>query len=1258
MAYTIFSVPEPLIGALGSTAAVDLVADLLWAEARRVGFPTTAVTISKATTVADGGIDAKVAAATVPEEAWKGSFIPDELTCFQIKTGTSFKPWQEGDLKEELFGKNPPSLAALSNGVRACLESGGTYVLICTALDPVEPNRTTAIANLRQLLATCGFPDAKVDVWGQSTLTGFVQRFPALALKATGNSSAHLQSHNVWASQEEMRRRLELGKSQADFIDTVATELRRSEGAVHVHVRGDAGIGKTRLVLEATTFDDLQPLVVYCDSPSTFLSGPLMAALQHEAHDLVAIVVVDECDVTNRAAIWNALKSQSPRVKLITIYNDLHEPTGTTVIADVPILDDAQVAAIIEAYGVPHDDARRWAPLCGGSPRVGHVVGQNLNNNPDDMLREPDTVIVWDRYIVGGDDEAQPAVRQRRLVLRYISLFRRFGYGSAYIAEAQFIADLVQKADPDITWNRFQEIVKLLRDRKILQGETTLYITPRLLHIKLWTEWWETYGTGFDVKQFVEGLPSSLANWYHEMFIYARESGVASKVVTDLLKPDTPYGDVGFLADGRGSMFFRALSEAAPHAGLAFLKRTIGTMTAEELLAFEGDPRRQVVWALEAAAVWREHFEDAARLLLKLAEAENEKFANNATGEFTGLFSLAYGPVAPTEAPPSDRLPLLREAIESKSKKIREVALQAFDTALDTGSSSRIVGAEYQGLRQPPQLWMPPTWDELFDAYRGVWNLLVQKLATLQDEERKRGIQILANHIRGLCQAKPLFSLVMETLVSLTDKYPESRLPIVKALEETLHYDRKSFDDERLSRLEALRTSLVNKDFHSRLQRYVGMDLIHETVSSEEIDSVEAKLSELAEEALANPDQLLPELDWLVSGNQGNNGFRFGLELAKRDEQFALMDTLLDAQRRADQGGGAFFLSGYFSGLFQRDGELWESTLDRMALDEALRHHVSELTWRSGVTQRAAIRVLALVESKKISPNSLRLFAYGGVARHVPEPVFEKWIEALLAPQTKEGVAIAVDLVHSYYLFGEARPSLPQGLTRRVLTADAFFQQSDARRFFSQVEYDWIRVATAFLERFPEEGPTLSAALLQAFGEEGTLTEGFNSQVTEVLTTVSRRFPSEVWAQIVSVVGPPMDSRAFKVTRWLREGGLSWMRPTDVWNWIDADIEKRARFAASFVPSAVFRSEAQTSWARELLVRYGHRADVRASLHANAGTEFWSGPASSHYQSKKASFEELKANEDDPNVRLWLDEEIESLTARIEQWRITEERDF
>jgi hypothetical protein len=93
------------------------------------------------------------------------------------------------------------------------------------------------------------------------------------------------------------------------------------------------------------------------------------------------------------------------------------------------------------------------------------------------------------------------------------------------------------------------------------------------------------------------------------------------------------------------------LVESAWCSAVALLERTIGKMDREALLGFNAG-RRDVIWALEGTALYGDLFIPSAKLLLALAEAENETWSNNATGVFAGLFSLGYGAVAPTSLAP------------------------------------------------------------------------------------------------------------------------------------------------------------------------------------------------------------------------------------------------------------------------------------------------------------------------------------------------------------------------------------------------------------------------------------------------------------------------------------------------------------------------------------------------------------------------------------------------------------------------------
>ena len=314
-----------------------------------------------------------------------------------------------------------------------------------------------------------------------------------------------------------------------------------------------------------------------------------------------------------------------------------------------------QIVSILQSYDLPKGPAcQDGTDICSGSPRVAHVIGLNLKSNPENLLKPLDTVNVWERYVQAGDTSESVALQQRSTVLQHIALFKRFGFGKPLTHEAQAVAKLVQEADASITWARFQDIVKLLRKRRILQGETTLYITPRALHLWLWVDWWETYGESFEYTDFRKKLPLRLLEWFMDMFRYAAGSPAAGKVIVDLLGPTGPFQDSSFVNTQAGGDFFLSLSEADPKAALTYLKRTIGTWDKSKLLEFKNG-RRQVVWALKNIAVWRDLFAGAAEMLLALGEAENElRISNNASGEFTSLFAVGTGPVASTEPHPGN----------------------------------------------------------------------------------------------------------------------------------------------------------------------------------------------------------------------------------------------------------------------------------------------------------------------------------------------------------------------------------------------------------------------------------------------------------------------------------------------------------------------------------------------------------------------------------------------------------------------------
>lgn len=1263
---TIFTVTNDDLGRLDQQTAVDFFQRLLWAEARRIGIEVSKINVSSQIHVPDGGVDATVDETQI---ATGSGIIKPSKTIYQIKSGQSFSPWQESEIRKELFGTKTPEWQHLGESIRACLEDGGTYILVCTGIDLVEPQRTDALNHIKNYLEQCGYQHPKIEVWSQNTLRGFLDVFPSLALWITGRSSVEFQTHQRWSQHEDMRAQFVRGQSQNELIANIQNELRRNDDTVHIRVLGEPGIGKTKLVLEATKTEDLSPLVIYC-SASQFRDRNLMNTLRREDNQFSVVLVIDECDPDNRFQIWNTFRHQGPRIKLITIYNN-HDPISDISIAEFEVLrlGNDRICTIIQGYGVSQEQADRYLQFCDGSPRMAHHTGKILANYPGDPSQLLTDDYLYKSFYIdfGRENPDSQEVKERQRVLQHIALFMRFGYKRFVSPEAEAIAQLA-----GIKWERFQEIVDDLKNRKILQGEFTLYITPKALHIKLWTEWWRVYGNSFDLERFTQELVSKvpkLAEWYYDMFQYAAESEAASRIVEDLLGPNGPFQNDENLTTRLGSRFFLALAEANPQSALKCLMRTIGTWDQETLLHFTKG-RRNVIWALEKIVMWRDLFVDAARLLLALGDAENEGCSNNASGVFIGLFSPATGKVAPTEASPAKRFPVLKEAFESSSRRRRALALQGCNAALESGPFSRIGSAEYQGLRPEPNLWTPTTYGEIYDAYRRVWLLLANQLEHLPKDERKEGIEILLGHVRGLARIPNLAEMVVDTVGTIIEKMYVSEKQVIPTITQLLNYEGKELPKDTRQRWEQLRDQVVRPDFHSMMQRYVGMDLLEDKFDKDynHIDQAQPQIEKLARQAVDSPSLLQSELYWLVT-TEARKGYQFGHELGKRDDGFTLLPTLLDAQRNAGENQSVYFLGGYFHSIFDNNVAEWEKQLDALVEDTTLNMVIPELTNRSGMTDRAGLRILKLATNGIINVNHFGVLTYSKTVESLSEEVFVKWIEFLLNVTDKSAASIVLHLYHSYYIFDKPEPTLPCDLTFRVLSHPVLFEESDRYRFDTMTDYYWLEIGKVFLHRYPKKSLELVEPMFSHFGHEGSIIDVY-SQTCLVLDQITEQHPVGVWEHVSKLLEDQTDfSRVASLERWLREGGTSgreerkealiFIPREKIWEWVDKDVEKRAWYLAyRLVPKTLLPEEWETSLTRAVLTRYGEREEVRSGLRSNYLTEGWSGPASLHYERKQQKLLRLKEGEDNENVKRWINEFVDGLKKSIEYEKIDEERRF
>ena len=1260
---TIFTVTAEHLAALTSEEAVSIFRELLWAEASTVGIGKSLINVPSAITVSDGGIDAEVEYA--PTNSGQG-IIKQGLTCYQIKTG-DYSLRKQGNVRKLLC--TPSSKGTiLEPRVKDCIDKGGTYIVVLFGWDKPETKPGEFVAFLRGALKEFDprYEQAKVEVWRPNQVVGFLKPFPSLALKVNHRGDAQFQTHQSWLKNTDMQGLFESSAIHNTSILELQATLRRNDQPVHCHIIGEPGIGKTRYVLEATKAIDLTPLVIYCGDANRFRDSILMNELLRE--NFSAILVLDECDLDDRGYIWNRLERCSPRVKVISIYNDAISVGSNTLLIDVPSLGKSQISNIIQSYRIPKDQADHWSYLCDCSPRVAHIIGLNLKSNPDDPLRSMGNI--WERYITNDDKANSDEVRKRTLVLRYLALFQRFGYGRPVSIEADTILKMIQRVSLDIDQAVFEEIIDKLKVQRILQGRHTLYITPKALHIKLWIDWWRVYGRSFRYAEFLEDLSSTppLLQWFFEMFRYAAQSEAATEIVSELLGENGPFQTDDFLQTKAGARFFLVLTEAYPAAALVCLKRTIGTWHKEKLFVFTNG-RREVVWALERIAMWRELFVDAARLLLALGEAENETWANNASVTFTGLFSLGAGELATTQASPQERLLVLKEGLESFSKERRLLTIHACNKALESRNFFRDVGAEYQGLRKVPDMWMPQTYGELFEAYRQVWLLLFTRLDDAPVDEQPMLTTILLQRAQELSRYVALADVMIDAVSELMQKPFVDKKKMLADIIRLLRHNGKQFPEHIRQRWEQVKNVLLGNDFSSRMKRYVGMDILEDAFDERgnRVDQTQHYIEELAQEVLEKPQLLALELHWLVTA-EAQNGYRFGYELGQCDVRFSLLSTLLEAQHCATENASVFFLGGYLRVLFEKDQAQWEEQADLLAQDEQLRMWLPELTWRSGLTARAALRLLKLAEENAINIGSFRFFSVGRNLQTLPEDVFQRWLDVLLKNTHPHALSIALDMYHGYYIETESVHVLPKDLSLMLLTYQPFLESERSIRFDSMDHYAWTEIGRSFVLTYPESSIILADWMIEHFGEDGTIFDNFSGGTLSVLNLIAERYPQEVWLLIGKRLGSRReDTRAYHIAMWLRgesdsasvhgSGALNLFPVETIWQWVAEDKERRAPYLASFVPKTLFKQDGRICLAKEVLQQYGAQEEVRHAFSANYFSGSSWGPESMHYEIVKRQLLDFKAIEEDKNVHCWIDEYITGLNQGILRAKILEERD-
>ena len=1085
---TLLDFPDDQIALLGDQGLVDVMHLLVHHEVRTNALPLPRWSVPREIKAGDGGIDGHVQWEGGPE---KTQFLPGRHVGFQIKA----EMMSPAKCKAELLGKE----GKLPPEVQELLEAGGTYVMVIPDR-LTAPKRKRRIEAMRQAIEEAKDCDldrdeAHLDAYGAEKVVQWMREHPAVIL--TARERIGLATHPAARSWAWWNRHLHDAPPLAvpdDYgaqLDALRATL--SEEKSIVRLIGQAGLGKTRMGLEATRSQSedepgLSGSVLYVENGEQSWTETIEIARALGDAGADTLLVIDDCPAALHDAVGKVWAAPGSRFRVLTMDYDLG-PIATRATVPIELTPEEQepvVRAMIEhgreTSRIAERDVDEAVRFAQGYPEIARLVldaweqdgtvGTTLVGHKDLVER-----ILFGRQ--GVDPEGQR-------MLEAMAVFKYFGYRSS--GERMRRRDAVDTGDQyafvaremcnGATRDELYAATKVFMRRGVLErGGEFMRVRPRPLALYLAARWWE--GKHPDaVPPFLEAVEAvGLTEPLCQQMELLGEVEHAREIAERLCGASGPFGQAETLSTATGARVLRALAVVYPSAALGALDRAFGSMTTAELRGVE-EGRRDLVNALETLAWDRETFAGAARLLLRFAAAENETWSNNATGQHRQLYRLS---LSGTEAPAAERLPVLEEALLSADVERRVVAVQGLGSALNTGYVSRSVGSERAGGRIPRVEWQPSTYAEVTDHLTEALRLLTSVAVeggvagdAAREELRPRLMRLwnipamvvpLADAVREIVAAQPPFGEVALRELSQVLERSEEAPPL------------KGRDQ-----LVALRDELRPSDTVGRVRLTVMepvLDMRKKTGDGAREDVGLPKAQALADELIQGNTDWGPLLD-VLNGTFGMYARAFGARVGEQCDS-AFVERVLDHMETLTEQSWSF-AGGVLS---SRPEAEQEAARDRVASSESLRVGYAALASVIGIGDETVL--LRLFQDRVLGWQALE------TVRHALQDLPDERLDTFL-----RGVADAQPGLRGAVFGVAALWERPKGLIRDLLVHDDTLEQI----LSSSRSYLWDRAAIDALNRGDDElAESLAKRIVEiSVGSRPVMDKAIEDVATALLT--------------------------------------------------------------------------------------------------------------------------------------------------------------
>jgi hypothetical protein len=1182
---------------------------LLKVEASLHGVPLSDLNLTSKEFVSDAGIDARI---KWPKEV-KHDVLPAGESVIQYKTGKLTKK----TFREELQ----------KSGVRDALDAGYFY-LTMSALDNNDKQATFAQKSLKAACEEQGIDPDKCRIFFAEQIATWVCRHPSVIIMPEfGKGLPAFITVAQWRKLRDLANPWKPDQPRQEIIDQVQTLLKKETIDPTIRIEGWAGVGKTRLALEAIDQAGISERAIYTTNADSSKVEELLARIQGDPRSS-AIIVVDECTRDRQEVLASYARLAAGRLRLLCVgpgetpYRSPAETANLYVLGQLSpeSLTDALRAAA--ARPLRHEVEQVAVRLAGGFVKLAFFIVDVLRRNADIPITELREMYYVRQFLRRFMDPS------KLRVLEGISIFTRLGWEEALRAEAEAVANYLQVPFAD-----FQAAVKSLKNRGVIVPRGRyIYVTPELLATDAAVELWEEQGP-----RLISIVPRSAGagptrELLKRLAMIAEHPG-ARRAVEMLLSEEGLFKTLGELDDEFRGELFGILASGVPGAAADVLARIIERTTRDTLRDF-GKGRRNVMWAIESLLRWPESSLRAARSLRALALAENESIGNNATAIFAEYFHVR---LSRSPLPFMDRLPLIDELIEADDETGRLLAVRCASAALSTFESRSGGNLDDVSGRVYPKEWRPKTWEDYWEALLAV----VERLQTVSrcgtSESSCQARKALLGSVYALANVG-IPNKAIEILESIEPEDDSERVEILESCAGVQKASGRPLNPEEIEKLEIVKRRAFKETYFDRLRRWIGRrpHADFEAEGKPGFEYADHMTRELAEEGLKGgvTDE---EFKWLAS-REAINVWPFGMRLGELDADLRFLPRIVASSKDDNPGSLA---TSYLRGVaIARGPAASEGLLDELALNRP--QLAFTCTWQSEASDSGFDRLVRLVESAAVPPEQMGFLIYGGWSVKLSGDQIAKVVDLTMRGEFEKVLEPAMGMLFQHL------EKFPQSITQLEPLIWTLLEAERARAR-KMTEWEWGQLA----ERVATRDPTRMVRIVIQMFAADLFIPLEHDPALKALRAATEANSAAAW----DLVGPALLGHD-KIATGLIVALHQWygeLIPADTLiEWAKANQPHGPFIVARLLHVS---NAPMPERARALILTFRDDKDLRTEILSNLETGGWVGPYSGYIEAKLQIVEGW-TRDPDPAIRSWAAEVAVSMRKTLQRQRVLEEEGY